>query len=125
MFTGLWARASWLTVGFFSQRPGLHGRWGRYPSRVGVSNRLPMSAYFNPEFRMAGEYLPLDGTIEFYGRVNAIVKPTDVVVDLGAGRGAWYFEDTCETRRRVRDVRARVGKVIGVDVDPVVLSNPT
>jgi len=84
-----------------------------------------MPDHFNPAFRMIGEYLPLDGTIEFYGRINAILKPTDVVVDLGAGRGAWHCEDTCEARRRIRDVRSRVARVIGVDIDPVVLANPT
>ena len=36
--------------------------------------------------RMIGGFSPLDGTVEFYGRVNAIVKTHHVVVDLGAGR---------------------------------------
>jgi SAM-dependent methyltransferase len=72
---------------------------------------------------MLGGYLPLDGTIEFYGRINSIIKPTDVVLDLGAGRGAWLTEETCETKRRIRDIKTKVMKLIGVDVDPAVLSN--
>ena len=74
---------------------------------------------------MLSGYLPLDGTIEFYGRVNSILKPTDIVLDLGAGRGAWYFEDECEKRRLLRDIKPKVQRLIGADVDPIVLSNPT
>jgi SAM-dependent methyltransferase len=74
---------------------------------------------------MLGGYQKLDGTLEFYGRVGAILRPTDTVLDLGAGRGAWFFEDKCETRRRVRDLKPKVACLIGADVDPVVLANPT
>jgi SAM-dependent methyltransferase len=80
---------------------------------------------FNPAARMAGGYLPLDGTVEFYGRVCALLKPTDVVLNLGAGRGAWYFEDESEYRRSLQDLKPRVKYVSGADIDPVVLTNPT
>jgi SAM-dependent methyltransferase len=74
---------------------------------------------------MAGAYLPLDGTVEFYGRVCALIKPTDVVLDLGAGRGAWYFEEPCEYIKSVRNLKPRVKLFYGADVDGVVLTNPT
>ncbi len=74
---------------------------------------------------MAGGYLPLDGTIEFYGRVCALLKPTDIVLNLGAGRGGWYFEDKCEYRRSLQDLKQRVKCVYGADIDPAVLTNPT
>jgi SAM-dependent methyltransferase len=80
---------------------------------------------FNPAARMAGGYLPLDGTVEFYGRVCALLKPTDVVLNLGAGRGAWYFEDESEYRRSLQDLKPRVKYLYGADIDPVVLTNPT
>lgn len=74
---------------------------------------------------MLGGYHEFDGTIEFYGRISSILRPSDTVLDLGAGRGAWYFEERCETRRRLRDLKPQVARLIGCDVDPVVLGNPT
>ena len=74
---------------------------------------------------MLGGYSPLDGTVEFYGRINAFLKPDFVVVDLGAGRGAWYFEDTAQYHRSLREIRGKVSKVIGLDVADAVMSNPS
>jgi SAM-dependent methyltransferase len=84
-----------------------------------------MSIHFNPSNSMLGGYQELDGTIEFYGRVCAILKPTHTVLDLGAVRGAWFFEDQCAYRKTIRDIRSRVERLVGVDVDPIVLTNPT
>jgi SAM-dependent methyltransferase len=70
-----------------------------------------------------GGYSPLDGSVEFYGRVSAIVKPSDIVVDLGAGRGAWFEDDRCEFRRRLRTLKGQVARVYGVDVGDAVLTN--
>ena len=67
----------------------------------------------------------MDGTMEFFGRVRAALKSTDVVVDLGAGRGAWYYEDKSEARRQLRHIKPIVAKLIGLDIDPIVLTNPT
>lgn len=36
----------------------------------------------------AGGYTSRDGTVEFYGRVQALLRPTMHVLDFGAGRGA-------------------------------------
>src|ERR1700683_527655 len=80
---------------------------------------------FNPAARMAGGYLPLDGTVEFYGRVCALLQPTDIVLNLGAGRGGWYFEYESEYRRSLQDLKPRVKYLYGADIDPVVLTNPT
>lgn len=46
-----------------------------------------------------------------------------VLLDYGAGRGAW-LEDTCEYRRSLRNFQSRVHRVIGADVDPAVMQNP-
>lgn len=80
---------------------------------------------FDPTARYLGGYHPLDGTLEFFGRLHSALKPTDTVVDIGAGRGAWYFEDRCSARRAVRDIKPYVKTYIGVDIDPVVMTNPT
>src|SRR5215831_18958801 len=80
---------------------------------------------FDPNARYLGGYHPLDGTLEFFGRLHSVLRPTDTVIDVGAGRGAWYFEDRCSARRAVRDIKPHVKAYIGVDIDPVVMTNPT
>jgi len=74
---------------------------------------------------MLGDYSPLDGTVEFYGRINAFLKPDFIVADFGAGRGGWYSDDRSSYRRSVRALRNKVSKVIGLDVDRSVLTNPS
>src|SRR5438093_9182922 len=74
---------------------------------------------------MLGGYSPLDGTIEFYGRVNAFLKPDFIVADLGAGSGAGYLSGRFDAHRALRDLRKKVSKVIGLDVDSAVLANPS
>lgn len=83
------------------------------------------SRKYTPEASMLGGYLPLDGTVEFYGRIRSALREEHVVVDLGAGRASWTSEDPCETRRNLRLIKPLVSKVIGVDIDPVVLTNTT
>lgn len=75
-----------------------------------------------PEQR-AGGFTRRDGTIAFYSRVNALLAPGHVLLDYGAGRGRGG-EDKCEYRRNLLRLRDKVGKVIGVDVDEAVLTNP-
>ena len=84
-----------------------------------------MSEPFNPAEGYLGGYHPRDGTVEFFGRIRGILEPSFTVLDLGAGRGSWYFEDQCELRRKVREMKGKVKRVIGLDVDSVVMDNPT
>src|SRR5687768_9813548 len=70
-----------------------------------------------------GGFGPIDGTIEFYGRVNALLRPEHVVLDLGAGRAWWYEEDLSPYRRALRVLKGKVAKVYGADVDTAVLQN--
>jgi len=79
---------------------------------------------FDPAAARLGGYLELDGTIEFYGRVASILRPEHTVLDIGAGRAAWFHDDACAYRRSVRDIRSKVSRLIGADIDPAVLSNP-
>jgi SAM-dependent methyltransferase len=71
----------------------------------------------------AGGFSRLDGTIQFYLRVNALLSPDMTVVDLGAGRGA-ASDDRKGFRRDLATLKGKVREVIGVDVDPAVLENP-
>ncbi len=79
---------------------------------------------FYPEAAVGG-FPHTDGEIEFYLRVGSLVGPGSRVLDLGAGRGQWAIEPAPAMRRRVRHLKGRVQEVVGCDVDPVVLDNPT
>jgi SAM-dependent methyltransferase len=76
-----------------------------------------------PELQ-AGGFTKRDGTIAFYVRVNALLRPTDTILDFGAGRGRGA-EDACAIRRDLLNLQGKVKKVVGVDVDDAVKENPT
>ena len=78
---------------------------------------------FYPENR-AGGFSRCDGTVQFYQRVRALLRPDSVVLDFGAGRGAAYYQDPSLYRKSLRNLRGEGRRVIGVDIDPVVSSNP-
>lgn len=84
----------------------------------------PTLAKLYPEAAVGG-YSRLDGQIEFYTRVNALVGPTSRVLDFGAGRGQWALDPMPEMARRLRLLKGRVAEVVGSDVDDIVTSNPT
>jgi len=74
----------------------------------------------------AGGFSRDDGTIAFYGRVRALLAEAGadaVVLDFGAGRGA-FLDDPVRARREVRQLRGCAGRVVGVDLDDAVLTNP-
>lgn len=71
----------------------------------------------------AGGFTRHDGFIEFFQRINSVLTPDSVVLDFGAGRGAWT--GLSPFHRTVRDIGKHVSRIVGVDVDPVVLENPT
>ena len=70
----------------------------------------------------AGGFSRMDGGIDFYTRVNSLLSPEMTVVDLGAGRGVF----TTRERSYIQDLmmlRGKVARVIGLDIDPVVMEN--
>ena len=71
----------------------------------------------------AGGFTRYDGTIQFYGRINALLKPEMTVLDLGAGRGG-QFDDELGYRKDLVKLQGKVARVTGLDVDPAVLDNP-
>lgn len=83
---------------------------------------MPQSRMGYPEMA-AGGFSHVDGTVQFYARINALLAPGHTVVDLGAGRGA-FLEDPVVYRRELRRLRGKVSRVVGLDVDPAVLRNP-
>jgi SAM-dependent methyltransferase len=75
-----------------------------------------------PEYQ-AGGFTRVDGTIQFYTRVNALLNPSMVVIDFGAGRG-FASETGSPYHRALSSLQGKVARVIGIDVDPAVLYNP-
>lgn len=83
-----------------------------------------MSVYVGmyPEVQ-AGGFTRRSGTIQFYARVNSLLRPDMIVLDFGAGRGLHddikdgFLRDLCVLKGKVK-------RVIGVDVDDAVLRNP-
>lgn len=78
---------------------------------------------FNPESHFGG-FAQGDSMMDFYTRIASLVKPTDVVLDFGAGRGAQITEDSLPYRRSLKILKGRVAHVEGCDIDDGVLSNP-
>lgn len=81
-----------------------------------------VSASVFPEVR-AGGFSRLDSSVQFFQRVHSLLTPESVVLDFGAGRGA-FSEDPVPFRRNLRTLKGKVREVIGADVDPVVSTNP-
>lgn len=82
-----------------------------------------LKAGFFPEVTLSG-FSHIDGTIAMYNQVAAILKPSDVVLEFGAGRGANISGDPSPYRRQLQTLRGRAAKVVGCDVDPAVAENP-
>jgi SAM-dependent methyltransferase len=82
----------------------------------------PAIARLHPEMQLGG-FMAHDGTVEFYGRIKALARSEMRVVDLGAGRGAWFDEDDSDFRRGMRLLKGNVAEVVGCDVDAAVLHN--
>ena len=78
---------------------------------------------FNPNEKLVGEFSSNDGTIEFYLRVKSLINKESTVLDLGAGRAAWFEDDECPTRKDIRLIKGMARKVIAADIDDAVMSN--
>ena len=82
-----------------------------------------MQSLYYPEVRYGG-FTRADGTIAFYTRVNSLIDPSSIVLDVGCGRGS-YLDDPVFVRRDLRILKGKCLKVIGMDVDPNAADNPT
>jgi SAM-dependent methyltransferase len=77
---------------------------------------------FYPEARYGG-FTDTDGTMVFFHRVNSLIDSSLTVLDIGRGRGE-YDEDAVPLRRKLRILKGKAAKVIGIDVDPRAQDNP-
>jgi len=71
----------------------------------------------------AGGFTRVDGTLQFYVRVNALLKPDMHVLDFGAGRGR-VASSGKPMHAQLCDLRGKVTRVTGIDVDEAVYENP-
>ena len=78
---------------------------------------------FDIDNSFIGGFSDNDGTIDFYLRVNSLISKGHTILDLGAGRAAWFEDDKCDTRRNLRLLKGKVKKVIACDVDKIVFEN--
>jgi SAM-dependent methyltransferase len=78
--------------------------------------------HFYPESRFGG-FTHVDGTANFFTRINALLEAASIVLDVGCGRGE-YVDDAVKARRDLRILRAKCARVIGIDVDAGARVNP-
>ena len=76
---------------------------------------------FYPEADFGG-FSRVDGTIAFYNRVNALLQPSDIVLDVGCGRGS-FMDLSRSYSQGLRMLKGKCKKVIGIDVDPAGFEN--
>ncbi|PZV27787.1 MAG: SAM-dependent methyltransferase [Snowella sp.] len=91
---------------------------------VNMVSKIEMKSQekFYPESKIGG-FTDIDGTIAFFNRINTLLDPSFVVLDLGCGRGS-HKEDPIHIRKNLRILKGKVSKVIGIDVDQNAKDNP-
>lgn len=92
------------------------------PSAAPPANRNLVDQ-LRPEIA-AGGYARDDGTVHFFSRVNALLRPDMVCVDFGAGRGRELQRPNPGYAQRLATLQGKVRKTIGIDVDDAVLGHP-
>lgn len=68
-------------------------------------------------YKLFKKYYPddsMNGTVRFYSWIRSGIKSTDVLLNVGAG---------LTSADKIRSLRGEVQKVIGLDIDPDVISN--
>jgi SAM-dependent methyltransferase len=71
----------------------------------------------------AGGFTRYDHRVIFFARVNALLRKDMTVLDFGTGRGRRAEIDR-GFKLALTTLKGKCDKVIGADVDPVVLENP-
>lgn len=91
------------------------------------------SSELSDNYRLKRKYYPesaidnfshVDGTLMMFSYVASILKESDVVLEFGAGRGANISECKSNYVRRLQTLKGRCARVMGCDIDPVVMQNP-
>lgn len=85
-------------------------------------HRLERKVY--PEVNVSG-FPHKDQEVAFFTQVASLLRPDDVVLDFGAGRGEFTDTDPSSYRVWLQNFRGRCAHVDGCDPDPIVHDNPT
>jgi SAM-dependent methyltransferase len=88
-----------------------------------ISSRVALERRMFAEVNVSG-IARNDQEVRFFTQVSALLRPDQMALDFGAGRGEWYLEDRVPFRRWLQTLKGRVAHVDGCDVDPAVLDNP-
>jgi SAM-dependent methyltransferase len=80
-----------------------------------------ISEWFYPGLETMG-ISPFDGTVQFYSKINHLMKCNSIALDYGAGRGAQL--DCDAWKQHLLLLQPKCTTRIGCDVDPVVFGNP-
>lgn len=83
---------------------------------------MDSKTFFYPESRFGG-FTDSDAHVVFYTRVHSLLSADSVVLDIGCGRGR-AVSDPVPVRRRLRTLKGKCRRVIGIDVDPAASVNP-
>ncbi|MEM7392824.1 MAG: class I SAM-dependent methyltransferase, partial [Verrucomicrobiota bacterium] len=79
-----------------------------------TDSRHRLTRTYYPEIDFGG-FTRADGSVQFYNRVNALLKETDVLLDVGCGRGAW-MDSGHDYLKTLRNFKNRCQRVIGIDL---------
>ena len=85
-------------------------------------NDQELKRRFYPEANISG-LSHVDGTVAFFTQIAAVLRPTDHVLDFGAGRGAPLFDDPIGWRRQLSNIKDRCQRLDGCDIDKAILEN--
>jgi SAM-dependent methyltransferase len=92
------------------------------PDKITKKFRVEQRAF--EEVNVSG-FAHIDQEVAFFTQVAALVSPRDVVLDFGAGRGEFFYDDPSRYRSWLQNFKGRVSHVDGCDIDPAVLENET
>ena len=87
-----------------------------------AESRAHPIAHWYPEVSVGG-FTHVDATVAFYARINSLLQPSSVVLDVGCGRGA-AVDDPVPWRRDLQRLKGKCARVLGADVDPGAAENP-
>lgn len=80
---------------------------------------------WHPEKAIDG-FSAIDGTIMFFTFVRTCCEKSKAkkVLDYGAGRGMFWYEDPSDYRKKLRDLRTTGADITACDIDEAVMNHP-
>lgn len=82
-----------------------------------MSRAKNLQEIYYPETAFGG-YSRVDGTVAYFNRIQALVRPDMVALDVGCGRGNAAERFEANPWEKCRLLRGRCRHVIGIDVSP-------